>query len=164
MSSGLETFRVPYRLFTSKRFWSKVDTSGECWLWKAYKNPQGYGSFKLLNGKAIRAHRFAYEWNGGIIPNGQHVCHQCDNPSCVRPNHLFLGTNYDNVCDRVAKGRQSRGERVWTAKLTERDVQCIREEYANGKINQTRLAESYGVGSDQISRIVNGIHWKHVNG
>lgn len=87
-----------------RRFWAKTDRSGECWLWTGAKNPAGYGSFSM-NGTNDMAHRTSWTLTYGPIPEGMFVCHHCDNPPCVRPDHLFLGTALDNMLDKVAKGR-----------------------------------------------------------
>lgn len=86
------------------RFWSKVDTSGDCWLWTSTKYPNGRGQFKVAN-KNLKAYRVAYELEYGPIPEGLQVLHHCDNPSCVRPAHLFVGTCADNQADMTRKGR-----------------------------------------------------------
>jgi hypothetical protein len=92
------------------RFWSKVRITPECWLWTARHTRKGYGMFK--QGSLDRlAHRVAWEEVNGPIPPGLCVLHKCDNPPCVRPDHLFLGTQADNIADRDAKGRQARGDR-----------------------------------------------------
>lgn len=88
-----------------ERFWSNVDRTGdECWLWQLRLNKDGYGRFKLA-GCQVSAHRYAYEITYGPVPDTLCVCHHCDNPSCVRPEHLFLGTPKDNAQDRQRKGR-----------------------------------------------------------
>lgn len=88
----------------SNRFWSKVNRTDTCWLWTAGKNNHGYGTFKL-NDKPRKAHRIAYELSVGPIPHGLNVLHHCDNPPCVNPNHLFIGTQEDNVRDMTFKSR-----------------------------------------------------------
>lgn len=86
------------------RFMGKVDASGDCWVWTGSVAPNGYGRF-FLDGKVVYAHRAAYELTHGTIPDGLYVCHHCDNPRCVQPDHLFLGTPSDNALDKVQKGR-----------------------------------------------------------
>ncbi len=94
----------------AERFWEKVDKSGECWLWTSTCYPNGRGQFKV-HGKTLKAYRVAYELAYGPIPEGLMVCHKCDNPTCVRPEHLFLGTCGDNLRDASAKGRTASGDR-----------------------------------------------------
>lgn len=88
-----------------ERFWSKVDKSGDCWEWVGYLNEKGYGKFRL-NNKLQRAHRISYALKYGAIPEGMLVCHRCDNPKCVNPEHLFIGTTTDNARDSISKGRR----------------------------------------------------------
>lgn len=89
-----------HKLPLSERFWPKVEKTDGCWLWTANTRPNGYGLFG-----SVGAHRVAYELCVGPIPSGMYVCHRCDNPACVRPDHLFVGTQLDNMRDMVTKGR-----------------------------------------------------------
>lgn len=87
------------------RFWEKVDRTGDCWIWNSNTRPNGYGLFWVPAwGKTTGAHRFAYILTHGSIPHGRFICHTCDNPTCVRPSHLFAGTHADNMRDMKAKG------------------------------------------------------------
>lgn len=97
---------VPLAGDLSHRFWSKVDKSGECWLWKSSRGPKGYGQFTVKRGSnPVLTHRLAWELTSGPIEGGLFVLHRCDNPPCCNPEHLFLGTNADNVRDMMSKGR-----------------------------------------------------------
>lgn len=95
----------------SERFWAKVDTSGDCWAWTGTRNRDGYGLFRLFR-RWVRAPRFAYRDRIGPIPPGLGVLHHCDNPPCVCPDHLFVGTQADNMADAMAKGRLGGRQRV----------------------------------------------------
>lgn len=151
-----------------QRFWPKVDTSGgptECWEWQAYRARSGYGSIGLSEHGTITAHRVSYELHHGPIPPGMFVCHRCDNPPCVNPGHLFLGTPKDNSHDARDKGRlvmpDVRGEKAPSARLTEEDVIAIRRERRNG-VTLSTLAERYGVTIQAISYAARGITWGHI--
>ena len=125
-----------------------------CWIWKGGKDKHGYG---YMSGHR-RAHRVYYERANGRIPLGLCVLHKCDNPPCVNPNHLFIGTQGDNSTDKISKGRQVRGERVHTAKLTAKSVRKIR--LATGKIAD--IGARFGVTDVSVSYIKSRKTWKHV--
>lgn len=142
-----------------ERFLSKVNVSENCWEWLACKNGGGYGLF-WFGGWMQKAHRVSWIIYNGSIPESMHVLHKCDNRNCVNPDHLFLGTNVDNVSDKVRKGRQSSmpGEKHPMAKVTFSEVSEIREWFAKG-LSQTRLAEMYGLTPSGIWRIVRNKTW-----
>lgn len=129
-----------------KRFWDKVNKTGECWVWTAGKNSHGYGAFKL-DGKTVGSHVVAYMiTNGCPVPKGMEVCHTCDNPPCVRPDHLWLGTRRDNAQDAARKGRTSHGEKHHKSKLSDSDVQQIRKDDRS----LSKIANDYGVSIPAI--------------
>lgn len=148
------------------RFWPKVERGNpdECWEWTAAKHQFGYGMLGV-NSKVIYAHRFSWQIHFGDIPPGMEVCHSCDNPPCVNPNHLFLGTQTDNVYDMQRKGRHRGGsmpgESHPQSKLTKKQVRAIREQYAQGEISQRALAEQYGMCQSAIGNIIRRKSWKH---
>lgn len=141
-----------------ERFWSKVDRSGDCWIWTAYRGITGYGIVGV-DRRVQKAHRVAWQLTHGPIPHGACVLHRCDNPPCVNPAHLFLGTQAENVADRDAKGRHvpMSGERHGCAKLTTDQVIAIR---ADPRIHRL-IAADYGVARTVISRIRRR-EWAHV--
>lgn len=150
------------------RFWEKVDRSGgpeSCWIWTARRFDFGHGQFRTSQGN-VPAHRFSWELAYGPIPDGLCVCHNCpggDNPACVNPAHLFLGTYLDNNRDMHAKGRArvSHGSAHCQAKLTEADVLVIREALARGE-PQKSLAERFGVSRSNVGLIGQRKIWAHV--
>jgi predicted XRE-type DNA-binding protein len=138
-------------------FWNKIDKSGgldSCWLWTGNLVHNGYGNV-TIGSKHYRTHRVSWEIYFGEIPDGYFVCHHCDNRRCCNPDHLFLGTAQDNSNDMRNKGRSRIGKNRWNCKLNSEKVREIRKLYANGNISQSKLAKLFGVGQDQISRIVN---------
>lgn len=130
-----------------------------CWEWVG-SCVYGYGQL-WHNGRLCRAHRYFYEQIYGPIPSGLHVCHKCDNPPCVNPDHLFLGTHSDNMADAAKKGFRpfGVGEQSHAAKLTEDDVREIRRLGVAG-VRTGEIANSYPVGRAHISRIIKGQYWK----
>lgn len=142
-------------------FWKNVDKSPDCWLWIGPKVGRGYGKFRY-NGKTQRAHRVVWELTNGAIPDGMFVCHRCDTPACVRPEHLFLGMPLDNVHDMTTKKRHAHGEIRKNAKLTEIEVRQIRTRYEPRKVTVKQLAKEYKVDPGLIHRIIHRKVWKHV--
>jgi hypothetical protein len=140
------------------RFWEKVDKSSEsgCWIWMGALSGSGYGHIRV--GRSceghIRAHRYSYILHRGEIADGMSVLHICDNRRCVNPYHLFLGTNVDNMRDKVNKGRQARGSDIGISRLTESEVLCIRREYETGEYTYKRLGQKFGVSLVTINKIV----------
>ena len=142
-----------------ERFWSKVDRKdpAECWEWQAGKFSQGYGQFSV-GAKNKLAHRVSYELAHGPIPEGLVVRHKCDNPCCVNPDHLELGTHENNMDDRASRGRGAKGEAQGGAKLTEDVVRAIR---LDGRL-QVEIAASYGISQITVSRIKRRSSWSHI--
>ena len=164
------------KTFTRKpvrdRFWPKVDVRGpdECWEWRGARLPHGYGVIGSggKHGHNLYAHRVSYELSIGPILDGMKVYHHCDNPPCVNPGHLFLGTQRDNIHDMISKGRQAPvsetrhvGEASGAAVLTEDDVRVMRAAFVNGE-RICNLARQYGVGWTAASDAVRGRTWRHV--
>lgn len=143
----------------NQRFWEKVDKSGKCWLWKASTNG-GYGQFRY-NGKIVRAHRFSYAQKFGICPDDLFVCHTCDNPLCVNPDHLFLGTDAVNKADMRSKNRHVFGERHPNRVLTKEVVIAIRHDAEIG-IPQRVIANKFNTQRSQVSLIVNRKRWASI--
>lgn len=156
------------------RFWAKVKKTDTCWLWAASTCGIGYG--QIGNGPAgsgcSMAHRYSYEIHKGPIPKGLCVCHKCDNTRCVNPDHLFLGTNHDNIKDMIKKGRHIKGAKIGgtkrsgelshNSKLTEKDIIEIRKYYAKNYITLKYLAKKYGVNFVHIGNIVRNKSWQHI--
>jgi hypothetical protein len=149
-----------------------ITDEDSCWNWTAAKGAQsGYGHFRSKNGEYEYAHRFAWEYFVGDIPDGLHVLHHCDNPPCCNPNHLFLGTHADNMHDRDKKGRgylstpesrETRRNKPPAGKLTKSQVIEIRSLYSADSCSFKDLAVKFDMSHRQIRRIVNRESWKHI--
>jgi hypothetical protein len=126
-----------------------------CIEYRGYCDKKGYCRF---GHKRKLAHRVSYELSIGIIPDGLHVCHRCDNRCCINPNHLFLGTNEDNVRDCISKGRNAKGETITNSKLTEEHILKIRMDTRPDKV----IAAEYGISQGHVSRIQMRRTWKHI--
>lgn len=152
-------------------FWGRVEITDSCWLWSGGVSGFGYGHVSF-RGLQTSAHRLSYRMHCGAVPSGMVVCHKCDNPRCVNPSHLFVGTQKDNIRDMVEKGRMwtqvrpedSLGTKNPAAKITEADVLAIRNTYATGRVRQKDIAAQYGLDQTVVSCIVLGKSWPHVGG
>ena len=143
---------------TGKSSWGE----NGCIEFNGFRNKYGYGVINI-GGKNQLVHRVAYEEFVGKIPDGVHVCHTCDNPSCWNTDHLFLGTPQDNMSDKVSKDRQRKGADVVTSKLSESDVLEIKDLLEKGNHLQKEIARKFSINQSQVSYIKNGKYWKHLN-
>lgn len=154
-----------------KSFWAKVNKNGRqmpgheaignCWEWTACQLPHGYGQLSKDGKKGLRAHRVAWEDANGPIPDGMNVLHRCDNPPCVRPSHLFLGTQKDNMHDASVKSRirvpAFKGEKNPASKLTPEKVAAIRADTGTCKA----IAARHGTSRRNAANIRLGRTWAH---
>jgi hypothetical protein len=159
------------------RFWAKVHKDGPvirpelgpCWVWTAGCTSAGYGQFGI-GPTVFYAHRLSYQWAIGPIPDGLNICHRCDNPPCVRPDHLFPGDDAINLADMRSKGRAvfpprelaPRGEQHYGSKLNAESVKVIRSEYARGDISQAALAKRFGLSRSSVEDVLHRRTWKSV--
>lgn len=149
---------------TQERIEAKVLRIPEagCWVWMGSTQVRGYGEL-ISNKRKHLAHRASYEAFIGPIPKGMYVCHACDNVACVNPNHLFLGTQKQNLQDMASKGRSTRGEKNPQAKLTEMDVYVIKKFFfTKPDVTDADIAKLYGVTRSAITLIRKKERWNHV--
>jgi hypothetical protein len=135
-------------------FEDRFEKTDGCWEWKGTRNGYGYGIFLLPGEKPVRAHRYSYEYHVGPIPEGMVIMHTCDNPPCVNPAHLQVGTKAENNADTAKKRRHNYGLDHWNARLSDADVAAIRASDETRKA----LAKRYGVTYSHIWRIKAGTH------
>ena len=163
----------------TERFLDRIDRSDDpeaCWTWTGTQRRGGYGAVRTMDGMR-QAHRVMWTLTNGEIPDGMILCHTCDNPKCVNPNHLWLGTHATNAADRQRKNRSAIGERHGSrtkperilrgqhapgAKLCPSDVFEIRRLYQRGVNGYVTLAKQFNVSTFAIRQIVNGRTWRHV--
>lgn len=161
---------TPVALTTEQRFLLKaaVNKATGCWEWTARLSRDGYGKFQVPRDgggqRTTRAHRYAYEQWVGPIPTGLLVCHRCDNPICVNPEHLFIGTGSDNKQDEISKGRNNppRGTRNPRAVLDEATVRRIRQMYVPRRMSYRKIGKLLSVNEGTVKNVIQGTNWKHV--
>ena len=131
-----------------------------CWEWQACRDSGGYGRVNV-GSRSMKAHRVSFALTFGLFDNDLLVCHDCDNRSCVNPDHLFLGTPAENSADMTSKGRQAKGEANGSSKLTEADIPAIMAQRATGATMRA-IARDFGVSHAAINLITRGKSWTHV--
>lgn len=138
------------------RFWSYVDrrSADDCWEWQGSKIGIGYGQYRVLY-KMYKSHRFSWEIHNGAIPDGKIICHKCDNPACVNPAHLFLGTHQDNTDDmwRKRRGNPPSGADHWASTLSDDEVAAMKVILDMTSLPHTEIAEMFGVSKGYVSKI-----------
>lgn len=142
-----------------ERFEEKFVKGEKCWVWMAHKNNKGYGVIHV-NGGNLLAHRVAYQHTIGEIPEGLMVMHICDNPACVNPSHLILGTQLENMRDMDKKGRRIKGDKASWSKLNSVQVAQIRKLYVQGGISMRALGKQFKISYTVINHIIRKKLWK----
>lgn len=152
----------PYNAKAMQRLMALVEITDDCWFFIGSLNSDGYGNFQY-KGKSDKAHRVSWKIHNGPIPEGMHVLHRCDNPACVRPDHLFLGTHQYNMADRDRKKRASGGRKIGErnnfAKITEAEVKAIRRDTRR----LVDIAPEYGLSISAVGFIKQRKTWRHVS-
>lgn len=138
----------------------QINISTGCWEWLGNQY-DGYGRLSY-NKSEHYTHRLSYEAFVGIIPPYKQILHSCDNPICCNPQHLRIGTNYENVCDRQHRNRHAKGETHGNHKLSEHEILLIRSKYMSGGYTQQELSDEFNCSRSHISNIVNNKFWKHI--
>ena len=141
------------------RFWARIRKTRGCWQWVGLTDEDGYGRIGVKR-TMLGAHRVSWEFHRGAIPEGLCVLHTCDNPACMNPDHLFLGTNQENTHDRYLKGRSAAGENNGNAKLSRQEVRDIRKLSSTGRCTRKELASRFNVTSKMIGYIVRRQNWR----
>ena len=140
---------------------NNIKSVNDCWEWQLGLNGQGYGCFMLDRQKYL-THRLSYSLFVNTIPQGLQVLHSCDNRKCCNPAHLRSGTNYDNVQDRQSRNRQAKGVTHGRHKLTEEDINEIKQLHQSGNYTHQALSQIFNISRSHISNILNNKYWKHV--
>jgi hypothetical protein len=161
----LECSGVNNRKASPERVWDQLDRRGpnDCWLWKGYRNRDGYGCIYVFGRKTLLAHRVTWELTNGPIPTGMCVCHKCDNPPCCNPAHGFLGTRIDNNRDMCDKGRMVLGSARPQSRLDESIVAEIRRSVDAGERTSASWADELRVNRATVHCVVHRMTWKHVD-
>ena len=146
------------RLLTRLMARTTFEPNSGCWLWMGFVHPRGYGHMKVGT-RNHRVHRLSYHLHTGIDPGSLHVMHSCDVRICINPAHLSLGSNRENIDDKVRKGRHQFGERTPIAVLTEADVLAIRR--ATGTLRE--IGQEFGICRDHVFRIRKRLAWRHLD-
>ena len=155
-SVAMKAIRLRQSGSLQDRFFSRfVKLTNGCWQWRSHTDKDGYGVLPGAH-QNTRAHRLSYEIHNGAIPEGMIVCHHCDNPGCVNPDHLFVGTQKDNAQDALRKGRHYVGEKNGRSKLTEENI----KEILTSELNGQQLADKFGVTRSTINNVRRGDTWQ----
>jgi hypothetical protein len=146
-TGSVEIIRANPHLPPDQRFWKFANKGNpdECWNWSGQRDKDGYGCFRFSTAKPMRAHRYSFELHGGQPQDGLFVCHKCDNPSCVNPNHLYLGSQSDNMKDRHRAGKTP-------FRISIETVKAIKASAETGAV----LAKRYNISESQVHNIRHG--------